>query len=433
MTAYVPANVQPMREAAIHSRGIGNTLGWIAYLVLCVFVFDLPWGESIPMVGGIVFTNWIGLVAFAIAALRTLIVAQSRKPSAMHYWMLLLVGWSALSIFWTADWDNTVTRAGTYIQLLVMVWLIWELAVDEARVGGLLQAYVLGALFASGLTIHNFWIGRTAAELAAANGRQLWDTARYSVSGLNENDLGLILALSIPMAIYLLVSRKGALVKLLCWSQLLAGFTAILLTASRGSLLSAMVGMTMLPLSLPLLRRWQRIACIAACVGMLACGIYFVPQSSWSRIFQLGSEVSEGTMTHRTVIWAAGLEAFRNHAFLGVGSGAYGATVLRTIDIPYVAHNTFLSILVELGVIGFLLLLGLLASVAYRVLHMKYLERCLWTIVFLTWAVGVSALTWEYRKPTWLLFGLVAAHAYSRRSAGWGPRTGSAHRARIVD
>jgi len=26
-----------------------------------------------------------------------------------------------------------------------------------------------------------------------------------------------------------------------------------------------------------------------------------------------------------------------------------------------------------------------------------------------------GALTWEYRKPTWLLFGLLAAHAYSRR------------------
>jgi hypothetical protein len=28
-----------------------------------------------------------------------------------------------------------------------------------------------------------------------------------------------------------------------------------------------------------------------------------------------------------------------------------------------------------------------------------------------------GALTWEYRKPTWLLFGLLAAHAYSRRRA----------------
>jgi hypothetical protein len=31
--------------------------------------------------------------------------------------------------------------------------------------------------------------------------------------------------------------------------------------------------------------------------------------------------------------------------------------------------------------------------------------------------VGVSALTWEYHKTTWVLFGLLTAHVYSRRYA----------------
>jgi hypothetical protein len=35
--------------------------------------------------------------------------------------------------------------------------------------------------------------------------------------------------------------------------------------------------------------------------------------------------------------------------------------------------------------------------------------------LLLTWTVGVSALTWEYRKPTWFLFSLLTAHVYSRR------------------
>jgi O-antigen ligase len=109
------------------------------------------------------------------------------------------------------------------------------------------------------------------------------------------------------------------------------------------------------------------------------------------------------------------LEAFRDHAFLGVGAGAYGPTILRVVDVPYVAHNTFLSVLVELGVIGALLLLALLASFYYCAKRMQYLERCLWMTLLLTWTVGVSALTWEYRKPTWFLFSLLTAHVYSRR------------------
>jgi hypothetical protein len=48
---------------------------------------------------------------------------------------------------------------------------------------------------------------------------------------------------------------------------------------------------------------------------------------------------------------------------------------------------------------------------------MRYIERCLWISLLLTWMIGVSALTWEYRKPTWLLFSLLAAHVYSRRES----------------
>jgi O-antigen ligase len=163
------------------------------------------------------------------------------------------------------------------------------------------------------------------------------------------------------------------------------------------------------------LPRCQRVASLVACFGLIACGTYLIPQSSWTRIFQFGSELSEGTLTHRTVIWAAGLGVFRDHPLLGVGAGAYGPTILRVVDVPHVAHNTFLSVLVELCVIGALLLFALLASILYSALQARYLERCLWVTLLLTWTVGVSALTWEYRKPTWLLFGLAAAHAYARR------------------
>ena len=83
-----------------------------------------------------------------------------------------------------------------------------------------------------------------------------------------------------------------------------------------------------------------------------------------------------------------------------------------------VAHNTFISILVELGVVGALLLFMLLASMVYSAIRMRYLDRCLWISLLLTWTIGVSALTWEYRKPTWLLFSLLAAHVYSRRESG---------------
>jgi len=416
MTAHVSVTAQPPGLASSSSAGIGSALDRIAYILLCAFVFDLPWGEYVPQLGGLVLGTWIGLLAVGVMALRTAVTWRRRILSPLHYWMLSLVAWSALSIFWTLDWDSTVTRVGTYVQLLTMGWLIWELAATEGQVVGLLQAYVFGALFGSIGTIYNFMTGVTAAQLASTiPGKIEWETYRYSFAFVNQDDLGLMLALSLPMVFYLLVSRKGSLVKLLCWLELAAGITAILLTGSRGGVVAAIIGLAMFPLAVFRMPRCQRVASLVACFGLIACGTYLIPQSSWIRISQFGSELSEGTLTHRTLFWAAGLEVFRNHAFLGVGAGAYGSAILRAVDLPYPAHNTFISVLVELGVIGALLLFALVTSFFYCAKRMRYLERCLWLTLLVTWTIGVSALTWEYRRATWLLFGLAAAHAYARR------------------
>src|SRR5260370_30139283 len=166
MRADVDVTAEPLGLASSSSAGIGSALDRIAYILLCAFVFDLPWGEYVPQLGGLVVGTWIGLLAVGVMALRTAVTWRRRILSPLHYWMLSLVAWSALSIFWTLDWDSTVTRVGTYLQVLAMVWLIWELASTEGRVVGLCQAYVFGALVASIGTIYNFVTGGTSAERA---------------------------------------------------------------------------------------------------------------------------------------------------------------------------------------------------------------------------------------------------------------------------
>jgi O-antigen ligase len=265
------------------------------------------------------------------------------------------------------------------------------------------------------LTIYNFASGATAARLEASRGVERWEEGRYSIMGVNENDLGLMLAVSLPLIIYLVTRVKSNVMRTFLWIQLVACIAAILLTGSRGALFSALVASAMLPLSFRFLPAPQKIAATLACAGAAACAILFVPAETSGRLMQFSTELAQGTLTHRTLIWSAGLAAFREHPFLGIGSGAYAAAVLRVVNVPYVAHNTFLSVLVELGVVGALLLLGLVASLYYTAFRMRGLERRLWVTVLLTWTVGVMALAWEYRKPTWVMFGLLLAHAYSRR------------------
>ena len=378
---------------------------------LCAFVLALPWGGDTTTVGSFILASLIFVVPVGLLALRLLMVRKVRRLSTIHYLLLAFTAWVAASLLWTIDSEATTTRLGTYVQLLVFVGLIWELAPTKSRVQGLIICYVLGSLYASLETIYNYAMGRTMSQLEGAD----WETNRYSVDGINADELGLIIALSIPMALYLLTANRNLLLKALCWGQLVAGFTAILLTATRGAMFAVLVGVMVISVpTLSRMSRTQKGMAVIACVALLACAALFVPRASIDRYLTTGTELTQGTLTHRTVIWAAGLEVFRDHPIVGVGAGAYGQAVVKLIDIAYIAHNTFISVLVELGMVGAALFLLLLGSMLHSVFRMPYLEKWLWLAVLATWATGAASVTWENRKISWLLFGLVAAQAYAK-------------------
>jgi hypothetical protein len=59
----------------------------------------------------------------------------------------------------------------------------------------------------------------------------------------------------------------------------------------------------------------------------------------------------------------------------------------------------------------------------YSATRLPYLEKWLWIVLLVTWMVGVSALTWEYRKATWFLFGMLAAQVGCLQAAVLRGRT----------
>src|SRR5260370_22837039 len=202
---------------------------------------------------------------------------------------------------------------------------------------------------------------------------------------------------------------------------MLAG-TTIVLTSSRAATLATLVALAIVPLTQGRWTGGQRIALLLT-VSLLDDGaLLFVPSSSGERLSTVATEVTQGTLTGRTIIWRAGWEIFRVHPFLGIGANAFRVVVSRVLAEPIrlderdpapPAHNTFLSVLVEQGVVVFAVFCALLGVLALSLTSLPHFQQRLWIVSLAVWLVGVASLTWEMRKPTWFFFGLLMAQCGS--------------------
>jgi len=386
-----------------------STLGKIAFGSLWLLVFAMPWEDAITIPGFGTSVRLIGMVTLGLGALAILERGKVRKPAIGHVVMALFVALAVLSYLWSLFPEGTVIEAFSYVQLFTMVWLIWELAPGVQEQMHLMRAYVFGT-FVSGIdTVYLFLSHQESVY------------QRYAGAKLDANDLGLIIALSIPMSYYLLIQNHGRMVWVYRVHLILAG-TTILLTASRGATLATVVALTIVPLTQARLGGRQRMALLLTVILLIGGILYFVPETSWERLATLPSEFEQGTFTGRTIIWKAGWEIFRVHPFVGIGANAFRVMVSRELAEPIrmgeadpapPAHNTFLSVLVEQGVLGFVVFCGMLGALAVSLRGMPPFPQRLWIVSLAVWVVGVSSLTWEMRKPTWFFFGLLMAQCGS--------------------
>lgn len=405
MLAAAPAS-PPRVRAFEHDR--------LAFWLLLLFIFSIPWEEQVTLVPGAAVSRAFGAIAAGAGILQSTIWGF-RKLHPLHYLICAFVGWSCVTISWSIAPELTFVRLATYAQFCVMVWLIWQFVHNERRVELAVAAFVLGSYVSSIATIVAFVNG--SAETG--------ENARFAAAGSNENELGIMLSLSVVMSCYLISRRaKGAP---LWWIHLPLCTTAVLLTGSRGAFIGLLVAFSMLPVCIARLSGKKKIAGLSAAAIMLLCAALAVPPETWARLGTIGSEIERGSFTNRKFIWAAGLEAFRDHPFGGLGSGAYPAGVVDKIGVFYVAHNTYVSVLVESGIIGAILFAVLLAGCFYVAGACPRLERTTWRVLLVTWGVGVFSATWEHRKPTWIMFGLIAASAASAASASVSRLPQAAH------
>jgi O-antigen ligase len=283
-----------------------------------------------------------------------------------------------------------------WVQEILPLWMVWELAERPEDLRDLLRATLAGSWLLAILTVANL-----AAMDASAAGQ-----ARFVAAGQDPNDVARFLVLSFPLAVLLAASDRHWAGRLLAWGYLPLGLGAVLLTASRGGFLAALVAL--IGSSVVLLRRrpWM----IAFAVGALPlfAGLLWsvVPRATFERLATIPEQLHGGDFNLRLNIWQAGWQAFKHAPFFGQGMGAFPAAAhLAPIDT---AHNTVLSLAVGGGLVAVLLASCIVVAVLLALSHTGGNLR--WTLAagLLAWLVTSLVATVEENRTSWLLLGLIA-------------------------
>jgi O-antigen ligase len=146
--------------------------------------------------------------------------------------------------------------------------------------------------------------------------------------------------------------------------------------------------------------------------------VAYVPEKVVQRLATTGSEVEGLEFGGRFKVWNAGLQAFVKKPLLGYGTSSFKGAAAPYGGLGKVAHNSFLSVLVEQGMVGLLLYSMMFIAVFLAVLDLPIMERRFALVLLATLGMAMLPLTWEDRKPVWFI--LAALLGLSKAGVGKG-------------
>lgn len=396
---------------------------------LCVFIV-VAFAERIPAVGGsditlvkalggLLAVSWLASIATRRAGERQLFTAH---PGMTVMGVLLLV-WMTLSIGWAEDPEVARGELLRYALSLALLPIVYSAVQRREHVTAVLGVYVGGAVLAALYAIAERdpegGIGRAAGLAGTANELASLVVTALIICG------GLLLGL-----------RRAPVVRALLVFAAAVFVAALVLSLSRGGLVA--LGAAMVAAVVVGGRRRVGTAAIVAVVGLSVVGYFAVgvSEEARERVTTLGSG------TGRTDIWTVGWRMVEAEPLRGVGVGNFQTSSIHyllepgaiirddfIVDRPQVAHNAYLHLLAETGVVGLALFAGLLlagALAAWRaaVLFARrgdvQMEGCARAVLVALIAVFVADIfvSDQLSKTLWLLVGLgPALLAIARRPA----------------
>lgn len=276
-----------------------------------------------------------------------------------------------------------------FIQLLTTVALVvaaaWVLAGRKPE--PFIGAAVLSAVLAAVLAIATFG-GPPTGPLGNLVG--VSDAGSRVVGPFGDpNYFAVFEATAIAAALAWSVVAKSKALRILLIGASAVMATTFALTLSRGALVALLAGLLSLAFA-----RGRRVGVLALGLALLFALVVYPLFVQWRVTTDSGGTSAQAyailarSDQARLEAGLAGPQLFASSPLFGIGFGHYSYESGRYVGVPIAAHNWYLNVLAEQGVVGIVLWMSMLLAVAAALYRASRPARSVGYAVLVTYSVG---------------------------------------------
>lgn len=237
-------------------------------------------------------------------------------------------------------------------------------------------------------------------EFAMLNVHKMGRTSGFG----NPNAYASYLVLFFPLVLSYHLFRRELFTKISAGALSIMAFIGLLITGSRGGVLSFLFSMAIYLLILKkktgmAFSRTVKVLClilliVGASVAFTPSGVRQVVVERFAR-FSDTDDIDYST-GHRTFLWANGLRLFTERPIIGHGLGTVGPLMEKKFGMAAVAHNEFINYMIEFGIIGLAIYLMIFWKMLQHVRkHLSEANDSWSKYLYISYVAGLSGWTFS--------------------------------------
>ena len=264
----------------------------LAMFTVLIFLERIPTISSAgltftKLAGGVLAAAWL----FALMKPNSNLPLLARRLPFLAYAALVLLCWTFASMLWAPDPGTAGLTALRFSQGVLLIFIVFSAVRERRHLTWIVYAFLAGAVLSAsvGLT------GVTHADRA-----DIYASGRLTGGIGDPNELAAILVPALGFALFLLVTKKGLVLRSVLFGAAFICTLALFRTESRGGLVGlAVMLLASVVLSGPV--RARALTMVLAVSGLsLAYFTLIAPPQALARVTALGAGGGSG----RTDIWA---------------------------------------------------------------------------------------------------------------------------------